>query len=380
MVDDPGVPVYLRISREIERLVDQGLLKTDDKLPSTLELAKRFNTTPKTIQKGMSFLVRKGLLARRPGFGTVVTSKRCSLSIGFVSSLSPRADENGGFVDAVMKSLMHSCAADNALMSIYTGLDDESFDARIVDLENALTEGRINVIVTMHRSERLATWLRDTCRIAWVLIPSIDMYQLTYGGTRYLLSQGYRKIWLMTRFGHVVNADYQDEADDELRGFHQAYKEAGLEPDPQAIQRCGDNQAQVYQSAMNLLKDPQTRPEAIFSNTDSRTPGLILALAHLGIRIPEDVAVLTHKNKGIDILSSVPLTAMVVDPDEVADCVYDNICSMDDHGIRSLQDALPQKRGASASEQMTNHRHKISRIILPKLEVGLSCGESQKAS
>lgn len=380
MVDEPGVPVYLRIAQQIERMVDQGLLKTDDKLPSTPELAKQFNTTPKTIQKGMSFLVRKGLLARRPGFGTVVTSKPKSLSIGFVSSLLPKTDENGGIVDAVMKSLMHCCASDNALMSIYTGLDDDGFDARITDLENAIIESRINVIVAMHRSSRLADWLRESCRIAWVLTPSIDMYQLTYGGTKYLLSQGYRKIWLIARFSTKVNDDYQDESDDEVNGFSQAFKENGIQANPQDIQRWGENQAQVYQSAMKMLKDPKTRPDAIFSNTDSRTPGLILALAHLGLRIPEDIAVLTHKNKGIDILSSVPLTAMVVDPEELAQGVYDNIRSMDDHGIRSLQDTQPQKRKASASEQMSMHRLKIRQFIEPKLEIGLSCGEDPATS
>jgi len=51
---------------------------------------------------------------------------------------------------------------------------------------------------------------------------------------------------------------------------------------------------------------------------DCACRGAQYALMQHGLRIPEDVALLTHSNRGAEIFSHIPLTRLEVDPEDFA--------------------------------------------------------------
>lgn len=69
-------PLYLQIQQFLRLAIEQGRFRAGDKLPSEPELAQRFGTTRATVARALQQLVFEGLIARRAGSGTFVSSPR----------------------------------------------------------------------------------------------------------------------------------------------------------------------------------------------------------------------------------------------------------------------------------------------------------------
>lgn len=70
------IPLYLQIQQFLRLAIEQGRFRAGDKLPSEPELAERFGTTRATVARALQQLVFEGLIARRAGSGTFVSSPR----------------------------------------------------------------------------------------------------------------------------------------------------------------------------------------------------------------------------------------------------------------------------------------------------------------
>ena len=98
----------------------------------------------------------------------------------------------------------------------------------------------------------------------------------------------------------------------------------------------------------------ENRPDAILVNHDVVCRGLLMAILEQGLRIPRDIAILTHMNHGCEFASPVPLTTLEVDPELM---------------VRGCLDALTAALAGSSP----------AGIVIPstvaRLTPGKSCGE-----
>jgi GntR family transcriptional repressor for pyruvate dehydrogenase complex len=69
-----GTTLANRVTRQMEYLIVEGHLKPGDRLPAERELAQQFGVSRTVVREAVRALVAKGLLAVRPGSGTVVSS------------------------------------------------------------------------------------------------------------------------------------------------------------------------------------------------------------------------------------------------------------------------------------------------------------------
>lgn len=65
-------PVYEQIVDYFEKLILQGVLKPDDKMPSVRQTASEWTINPNTIQKAFSVLENRGYIYAVPGRGNFV--------------------------------------------------------------------------------------------------------------------------------------------------------------------------------------------------------------------------------------------------------------------------------------------------------------------
>jgi len=72
----PGDSPYRQVVYAATRAIVSGELTPGDAFPSVRELSQALKINPNTAQKIIAELVRDGLLAVRPGVGTVVTDGR----------------------------------------------------------------------------------------------------------------------------------------------------------------------------------------------------------------------------------------------------------------------------------------------------------------
>ena len=69
------MPKYLQISHWLKDLIRSGRYKSNEKLPSEVELAKICQVHRNTLRQAIADLVSQGILHKEKGFGTFVASK-----------------------------------------------------------------------------------------------------------------------------------------------------------------------------------------------------------------------------------------------------------------------------------------------------------------
>ena len=70
---DESRPIFLQIAEQVENDIIDGVLKEDEQIPSTNELAAFYRINPATALKGVNRLVDDGIVAKRRGIGMFVT-------------------------------------------------------------------------------------------------------------------------------------------------------------------------------------------------------------------------------------------------------------------------------------------------------------------
>jgi DNA-binding transcriptional regulator YhcF (GntR family) len=78
----PGVPIYQQVIYAVTRSVVTGQLRAGDPFPSVRALSQELKINPNTAHKIVTSLVEDGLLAVRPGIGTVVAEGRQPTAAG----------------------------------------------------------------------------------------------------------------------------------------------------------------------------------------------------------------------------------------------------------------------------------------------------------
>jgi GntR family transcriptional regulator len=68
-----GEPVYEQVVYAVRRAVVTGQLRAGDTFPSVRDLSQALKINPNTAHRIVALLVDEGLLAVRPGIGTVVS-------------------------------------------------------------------------------------------------------------------------------------------------------------------------------------------------------------------------------------------------------------------------------------------------------------------
>lgn len=103
--------------------------------------------------------------------------------------------------------------------------------------------------------------------------------------TRYLISLGHRRI------AHITCLVTERFSQERRLGYIQAMEDAGLPVDDTLIYE-GDNSIKCgYEVAGQLLNAPDA-PTAIFAGNDEMAVGVVLAVLHMGVRIPGDISVI----------------------------------------------------------------------------------------
>lgn len=99
------VPYYYQLQEVLENLIDQGVYKPDQKLPSENELREWLGISRHTAQRALKHLVDRGIAYRIQGKGTYVSNKTITYSL--VANLSFSAEMLG--LNKKVKSKLICC-------------------------------------------------------------------------------------------------------------------------------------------------------------------------------------------------------------------------------------------------------------------------------
>ncbi|WP_414839637.1 GntR family transcriptional regulator [Carnobacterium sp. TMP28] len=79
-------PIYIQIHNQLRKDIEEGVWKIGERIPSERDLALKFNVSRMTLRQAVQTLVDEGILERKVGSGTYVSSKKVQeLMVGVAS-------------------------------------------------------------------------------------------------------------------------------------------------------------------------------------------------------------------------------------------------------------------------------------------------------
>lgn len=124
----------------------------------------------------------------------------------------------------------------------------------------------------------------------------IDNYKAGYAATEHLISQGCKRI------AHFAGAQQRNIYQERQKGYMDAISDAGLKPAPELIVTMNNLSFEEGQKATERLLKMPNPPDGIFSANDTAAVSAILCAKNMGVKIPEELAIIGFND---DLISSI---------------------------------------------------------------------------
>jgi GntR family transcriptional regulator, arabinose operon transcriptional repressor len=331
---DPEPPAHRRIANDIAARIQSGQYPTGAKLPSEPRLAAEFGVSRGTLRQALASLRQGGYLDSIPGRGTFVRGVRPRV-------LESRRQVVGLIVPSVTRP---------ALPEVLTGIEDElhghgysllvgtSGNTREQEkgrLHRILREGVSGLIVlpidgrpdpAAYRQlldEGFPLALIDR-HIVGLSIDAVlaDNVGGAYVAVSHLIELGHRRIAFISSDNLTTTSVLE-----RLQGYQQALRASEIPAEPEliftrlpAIPPDGADEDQVIQdNARRIARFLSSRPlpTAVFALHDRIAISVLEASAALGLRVPDDLAIVGFDDDPLAQTLRVPLTTIAQPRDQI---------------------------------------------------------------
>jgi DNA-binding LacI/PurR family transcriptional regulator len=287
----------------LRRRIVSGQFAPGKQLPTRRELLKELQVSPVTLQRALDRLAQEGFVYSKGRGGTYVIDNPPHLSrIAFIFSQMPSNDVAQWSVFSRLLSVEAPGIADrrNRKISLYYGVDghadNEDFQALVRDVQARRLSGLL-----FGSSPWLlrGTPLLDEPRIPRVAItgklnvhPMVESVAPNWDSfferaLEHFAAKGRKKVAMLLKPGML---------DDWGATIDRKMNEFGLSTKPYWQQFLGPPMA--VRNCLHLLLNPsQTeRPDALLITDDGWSEHAVAGMVAAGVRIPEDVEVVSHAN------------------------------------------------------------------------------------
>src|SRR3954466_4736600 len=310
------------ISHFREQILD-GSLAAGARLPTELELAAEHQISRGTVRQAMSALVNEGLLERVRGRGTFV---RPLLPIASpILQVSGRrlglvlAHSSGSQLDLdILIGVEHAAKSRGYQVSFaYAEESLEELDRDIARLRADNVDGMIIFPVSDAAYDE-SIWRLAADHVPFVLVnryfPDLDSDYVVadnhgggYRATEHLLILGHRRVgFVYSSKGSLLTTSVRDR----WQGYRRALLEYGQSYDEQLVFQWPDQSNADPANTSDHLLLREGGPTAIFAVSDSVALELLQAAQHVGLRVPEDLALVGFDDLNFAAHLSPPLTTV----------------------------------------------------------------------
>jgi DNA-binding LacI/PurR family transcriptional regulator len=311
-------PVHVQIERFLQKRLHSGELTPGQRLPSNADLARRWGVSCTDVQRAMARLTAAGLLERAPRRGTFVKASSAQTLVGILVKPS-LANETAHFYRALVLALQSLLDRREWRSRLYDDLTENpppgaaglsrGFEHLRRDLLSYPVKGLIelNSDIAYPRSLRAPV---DIARVRYGIQArkpdvALDKYRFGWEAVEFLARQGRKRI-LYLRTAEAVSDNTYD-----IDGFYDAVRKCGL-PQPRVEQIDGPTggsllELNAYDRMRTLIRESASRrgriatADAMLISDDIATRGAALALVQQGVRVPEDLLVVSYANEGVNL-------------------------------------------------------------------------------
>ncbi|MFA5645626.1 MAG: GntR family transcriptional regulator [Candidatus Ratteibacteria bacterium] len=339
-----SVPLYYQIQNILKKEIEEERIKPGEAIPSLYTLAETYGVSLITVRQAVSNLMNEGMLYVINGKGTFVAERPFKkVTIGIALDIDG-ADALVGDISLDRTLLVHvrewmdclSMEGSAFCFPLYIPLSLHK-KALLQFIRDNHVEGI--VILHLQRAEK-ALELAIENNIPYVVLGELEkkepeernfvIYSNYTGAVKaaeYLLIKGHRRIGIL--IGTMSYYGYRER----LAGYKDTLALHKIDPNNIVEVPCESGVAGGYAAVKKMLADTSV-PTALLCSSDFKAIGAIRAIQEVGLRIPEDIAVIGYDGLPLRGGSNVHLTTIRIPKKE-----------MIREGIQFLLDSKRRKNG-----------------------------------
>ena len=299
--------------------ITYGRLKAGAPLPTIKELAAATGLTFRVARGVVERLAREGYVRSRPRIGTVVLSRKITALCGRVLFVLPDVDACSYHVTTIADALRQKLGAAGYAFSTVVFSPDKRIGLTFLKHELTRTP---DIVVVMYSTPAVRECLREA-GVRSVFIygdrPERDMGRwIRFSAEDAILS--FVRHCARVGVKHVVQVRFEGNDTPDARS---ALAESGIASQWMTIPRMDGlgRYEGIERSAYNAFMDlPRFKfPDVFLFWDDFVAQGALTAFLRRGLRMPDDVKVVTLSNRGLGPVYSEPLTRFECDASETGD-------------------------------------------------------------
>jgi DNA-binding LacI/PurR family transcriptional regulator len=291
VVSESGRPLYLAVRDSLRAAIDKGVFQPGEQMPSTKELSEQMSVSLVTAHRALQELVACGVLQRSQGKGTFIHERyqfrkehisQCRVGLVIHREASLADYYHGQILEGVRRE---SDALSVDLILLRFGEDVRNECDGFLYL-NPLPEEIHQIESQTRKQGTIVVGARATSRrIGSVDVDNVD---LARQAVVHLVESGHRKLM------YIGGADQLSNSRDRRSGFMQACLVQKIDPPDQWIFNCASWRFsdEEKQRVLDILRS-ENRPTAIFAAGYYLALDIYSAVQQLGLRIPQDIAVIS---------------------------------------------------------------------------------------
>ena len=292
--------IQREIAEFLRRKIVSGKLKPGEKLPSLRKLAELWNTNSFSVNLAMDELTELGFLTKQHGRGVFVTpAKEKIRCIGIYNSClnsDPRQEVSFQFIQAEL------CRRLTGMGCSYVIWNDVRPEA-----EHTVPPDEMSRAIVSGEVQAVAGTLVRNCDKEWFAALPVKKAAMTAdrfpeGGWERLAAplRGRKRPAAIVPV--TGNKSFLVES---LRdaGVHFTPKRTRMLEEKEYLGK--DWTAIGYELAKELLFSP-TKPDALLAYPDNLVPGVLYAVYEAGLKVPEDLLLILHRNVELDYCCPFP--------------------------------------------------------------------------
>lgn len=329
-------PIMQQVADYLRDQIKCGHFPRNARLPSNRQLAAELAIPRSTVNAAVSMLAREGWLTSMHGSGTFVRERPRQLrTIAIYYYGSRLCAPEARFYRALQQRLEARIEGAGRRWSVWTDPRPESQDTvPWRDLMAAAERQEFDALLVPATDVEHLSWLTKVqvpvAYVASAPLPNsvhFDVAHFADISLRALAEQGCRNVGLIAALSpQTANPD--GSRHEHVRFLDAFVEQAGAyglsirDPwivTPRNLDRTAFPSAERFgYEAFTRLWRHSPRPDGLVVWTDAEAQGVAMAITEQGVRVPEDLRLVFHKNAEVDLLCPFPVTLAVTSADEVA--------------------------------------------------------------
>lgn len=304
-----------QLANGFRQAILSGYYKPGERLPSFTQIVDELGVSIRTPRDAMKFLLDANLVRSRPRIGCEVLARDERIWKGQVVVVVNAAYEGSYYVSVLIGAIRKAMvAAGYSFRSVTVDVGPRGrLDFAQLD---AVLSGPLSYVIAVYPDDRLAKRILKSGKpaLAYVDVQSGGgLETIRFAGARNMISIA-RKIQ-KAGVRKIVVAEYS-----RMPLFDQICKKAGLVLEHLTVRPkegpryLGSLKERAMDAVVRRFAEKRDLPDLLLFTDDYVAFGGLVGLATCGIRIPDEMRILTLSNVGFEPVFPVPLAQIRIDP------------------------------------------------------------------